>query len=290
MRRVGRVMVTGASGLLGGHVRAVLGERGIEHVVTSGVDLSDEDAAAAIWRAAPPDTVLHCAATSAMSDCARDPARARRVNVGATENLARLAAGAGARLVCVSTDLVFDGERAPYREGDPRSPISTYGRTKADAERAALEVPRAAVARLALLFGPSLTARIGFFDAQLAALRAGRAVSLFVDEWRTPLSLRAAAEALVAIAASELEGIVHVAGPERMSRAEMGLRLARWLGVSEALVTETSQASVPSAPGERRPRDVSLDAARLSARFGAVAARSYEEELDRTVARPAARQ
>src|SRR5436305_6422990 len=113
-----------------------------------------------------------------MAECHRDPARARRVNVGGTATLAELAAKAGARLVLVSTDLVFDGEHAPYREADPPRPLSAYGRSKAEAEAAVLAVPRAAVARVSLLFGASLAGRPSFFDEQAAALRARRPVTL----------------------------------------------------------------------------------------------------------------
>src|SRR5436305_4941697 len=109
-----------------------------------------------------------------MAECHRDPARARRVNVGGTATLAELAAKARARLVLVSTDLVFDGEHAPYREPDPPAPLSVYGASKRAAEEAVLAHPRHAVARLSLLFGPGLGGRPSFFDEQVAAFRAGR--------------------------------------------------------------------------------------------------------------------
>jgi dTDP-4-dehydrorhamnose reductase len=276
-----RVLVTGASGLLGGHLLAVLREQGIEHAAVAGLDLSDELVAASVWERAGADVVIHAAAVSAMGACAQDPARAEQVNVGVTTNLARLARASGAKLVHVSTDLVFDGERAPYRESAPTSPISTYGRTKAQAEPVALSAPRAVVARLSLLFGPTRTARVGFFDSQLAALKGMRAITVFSDEWRTPLSLRAAAEALVAIAGSEVEGLIHVAGPERMTRLEMGLRLARFVGAPEELAQPASRESVQTDPREQRPRDVSLDTSLLASRFGGVASRSFEDELAR---------
>jgi dTDP-4-dehydrorhamnose reductase len=137
------------------------------------VDLADAGAVAAAFREARPDAVLHAAALARVADCHRDPERARRVNAAGSAVLAELAAAAGARLVLVSTDLVFDGARAPYREEDPPAPVSVYGRSKVAAEGAVLAVPRAAVARVSLLFGPSLTGRPSFFDEQVAALRAG---------------------------------------------------------------------------------------------------------------------
>src|SRR3954452_10956186 len=120
-----RLLVTGASGQLGSYVLRELRRRGWAGVVAwSGsrrgdlfgiplrpVDLTDPDAAAAAFRAARPDVVLHPAALARVADCFRDPARARRVNATATAALAELAGAARARLVLVSTDLVFDGDR-----------------------------------------------------------------------------------------------------------------------------------------------------------------------------------
>src|SRR5439155_1040800 len=140
------------------------------------VDLTDPAAVTAAFRAAGPDAILHAAAVARVDECRRDPDRARRINTDGSQRLAELAADAGARLVLVSTDLVFDGERGHYREADPPNPLTVYGRTKADAEAAVLAVPRTAAARLSLLFGPCLTGRTSFFDRMLDAVRHGRPV------------------------------------------------------------------------------------------------------------------
>jgi dTDP-4-dehydrorhamnose reductase len=267
-----RLLITGASGLLGAYllreagnqpgVVAWSGPHGVSH---RPVDLADASAIAAAFRSDRPDVVLHAAAMARVADCWRDPERACLVNNAATQTLARLAADAGARLVLVSTDLVFDGENGPYRETDPPSPVSVYGRTKQSAEEAALAAPRSAVVRVSLLYGPSLHGRLSFFDEQAAALRAGRPVALFRDEWRTPLDLVTAARALVAVAKSDFSGLLHVGGPERLSRLEMGLRLAAVLGVDPSLVVATDRAAA-FAP-EPRPRDVALDSSRWRAAF-----------------------
>ncbi len=126
----------------------------------------------------------------------------------------------------VSTDLVFDGEHAPYREDDPPAPLSVYGRSKAHAETALQAFPRIAIVRVSLLYGPSLTDRPTVLDRQRQAILAGEPLTLFDDEWRTPLDLPTAARALLAVAESDYTGILHVGGLERLSRLEMGERLA----------------------------------------------------------------
>lgn len=275
-----RVLVTGASGQLGGYLLRELRRQDATAVAWSGtrtgelfgyelqpVDLANVDAVAAAFHVARPEAVIHAGALARVDVCHREPERARRVNVQATAQLAELAARTGIRFVFVSTDLVFDGTRGHYRETDLPAPLSTYGRTKADAEQAALASDRGLVARLSLLFGPSLVGRAGFFDEQMAALRERRPITLFEDEWRTPLSLAVAARSLLALAAGDVTGILHVGGPERLSRLEMGYRLAAYLGADASVIRAARRQDVP-AP-EPRPCDVSLDSGRWQGLFPA---------------------
>ncbi|HEY1376090.1 MAG TPA: sugar nucleotide-binding protein [Gemmataceae bacterium] len=286
-----RWLITGASGLLGGYLLRLLGAAGEPVVAWGGphagepvtpMDLADPDAVTAAFRSAKSDVVLHAAALARLGDCHRDPAGARHTNTDGSRLLAELAAEARARMVFVSTDLVFDGGRGNYRETDAPNPLSVYGRTKADAEAAVLAFPRTAVARLSLLFGPTLTGRPSFFDQMLAALRGGPPVALFADEWRTPLALPAAAEALAALARSDVTGLLHVGGPERLSRADMGRLLAEAVGGSPTAFTVTTRAAVP-AP-EPRPADTSLDSSRWRGLFPALPWPTYRAALATMVA------
>src|SRR5262249_9400754 len=145
------------------------------------------------------------------------------------------------------------------------SPLSVYGRTKRDAEDVVRAVPRSVVARLSLLYGPSLNGRASFFEEQTAALRTGRNVTLFTDEWRTPLALTTAARGRVAFAVSEVTGVLRRGGPERLSRYEMGLRLAAALGVEASVFVAATRDRVPGP--EPRPRDTSLDSSRWRTAF-----------------------
>ncbi len=284
-----RILITGASGQLGAYLlRELRGSEGVSAwsgirggesfgIPWRPVDLTDPDAVAVAFRQARPDAVVHAAARARLADCCRDPEGARRVNTAGTALLADLAAASCARLVYVSTDLVFDGEHAPYREEDPAEPASVYGNTKLAAEAAVRGTPRGVVARMSLLYGPSLAGRPSFFDEQTAALREGRTVTLFADEWRTPLDLPTAARTLLALARSDATGLLHVGGPERMSRLEMGRRLAAFLGAAWANLVEARRADVPSP--EFRPRDTSLDSSRCRALFPALPWPGWDEAL-----------
>jgi dTDP-4-dehydrorhamnose reductase len=220
--------------------------------------------------------VLHAAAQASVAECFRRPDQARRINAEGSALLAELADRAGARFVQVSTDLVFDGERGGYREEDEPSPLSVYGRTKVEAERAVLAFPRTAVVRVSLLFGPSVVGRPSFFDEQIAALREQRPCQLFEDEWRTPLSLITAARALLAVAHSDYAGVLHLGGPERMSRLEMGWRLAEFLGCKPSVLLPAPR-NVGSV--EPRPRDTSLDSSRWRQQFPDQPWPTWEEAL-----------
>jgi dTDP-4-dehydrorhamnose reductase len=285
-----KLLVTGAGGSLGAYLLRDLTTRSWQVTAWSGtqigslfaiplhpVDLADPDAVTRAFAETRPDVVVHAAALAKVGDCCANPARARLVNVDGTRRLAELAAQHNARLLLVSTDLVFDGEHAPYREGDPPAPLSVYGRTKAEAEQAVLAYPGNAVVRLSLLFGPALTGRISFFDQQIEALRRRKPITLFDDEWRTPLALPIAASALVELVESSFTGLLHLGGPERLSRLEMGEKLARRLGSDPSLVVRIRRDSIPAS--EPRPRDVSLDSSRWRELFPDCPWPGYDEAV-----------
>jgi dTDP-4-dehydrorhamnose reductase len=293
-----RVLVTGATGQLGAYLVRELLQQDCEvlawghlqpatvaGVEARPVDLADAADVDRAFRDAKPDVVIHAAAMAGVADCARHPERAEAVNTRGTATLAHVCDAAGARLVFVSTDLVFDGERAPYGEADPPAPLSVYGQTKAAAERAVLHAAGHAVVRVSLLFGPSLNGKENFFDHQVAALRDGQPVRLFHDEWRTPLDYATAAKALIAVARSPCGGLLHVAGPDRMSRSEMGRRLAAYLGLETTAIEAVSRTT---AGGEPRPRDTSLHSTRWRDTYHDLPWPPFEEALAEMGARPAA--
>jgi dTDP-4-dehydrorhamnose reductase len=285
-----RLLLTGASGQLGRYLLREIGKRGWPVTAWSGsrtgrlfgvelqpVDLADSTQVRAGFRSAGPTAVIHAGAIAAMAQCRGDPKRAYQVNTSATAFLAELAREAEARLLFVSSDLVFDGEKGWYREQDSPSPLSVYARTKAAAEAAVLAVSRGIVVRVSLLFGPTIVGRPSFFDEQVQALRESRPLTLFNDEWRTPLSFATAARALLEIAQADLTGILHLGGPERLSRLEMGQRLAAYLGVDTSAITAVPRSGVP-AP-EPRPRDTSLDCSRWRALFPSLPWPGWHEAL-----------
>jgi len=277
----GPVLVTGAAGFLGWYAARALADRDRTVVGTSrdgaglppGVEaralaLDDGGAAAAdLLRELRPGAVIHLAAESSADACARDPARARRINAEATGAIARAAAEVGAWLLFSSTDLVFDGTAAPYAEDDPTSPLGPYMASKVEGEAAVLAAsPEHLVVRVALLYGRAGGRKGGFCDAFLRRLERGEDTPLFVDQFRTPLLVGDAAELLADLEARRPGGVLHLAGPDRVSRYEHGLILAETLGRDPALCEPVPMSAVSGlAP---RPPDVSLAIDRLVALVG----------------------
>lgn len=212
-----------------------------------------------------PDAIIHTAAIADIDYCQAHPDQARSVNVGFTRTLAAWCARSGARFVFCSTDTVFDGEHAPYRETDSPGPINTYAETKVAAEHVVSELlPGAAIARLALVIGlPVLGAGNSILARMMENLRQGRELRMPLKEVRTPIDVFTAGQALLELAANDLRGFVHLGGRTRLNRYEMTLLIASRLGLPTHLIFPIED---PSAPGRApRPRDVSLDVARACA-------------------------
>jgi dTDP-4-dehydrorhamnose reductase len=204
--------------------------------------------------------VVHCAAAAQPDFCQACPAESYPINVEAGVSLAELCALAAIPYVFVSTDLVFDGTKPPYREQAPVCPISVYGEQKAAAERAIRErYPGAVICRLSPIFGDPGPASASFIQPWIAALRGGRELRLFVDEFRTPVSAGAAANGLL-MALTVGDGILHLGGRERISRYDLGILLAEMLGADPGLIKPGRQRD--RTVGAPRPPDLSLDSSR----------------------------
>jgi dTDP-4-dehydrorhamnose reductase len=205
-----------------------------------------------------PDIVLHAAAAW------RTEAEAQTVIVEGTRGIANAASQVGARLVHMSTDLVFDGEHGPYSEQSKPAPVNFYGAAKAAAERIAAELaPDVAIVRTSLVtcFDPPDPRTQPIVDA-LEGRRAP--VTLFTDEYRCPVRVEDLAAALVELlyrvdhVDGPFAGFLHIAGPERLSRYELGLRIARFYGRSPEPGIVRALARDSAQP---RPRDCTLSIA-----------------------------
>ena len=227
-----RLHVTGATGYLGSELARLAPDASTERV-----EIRDGAAVRALFRRLRPDVVIHTAYRQDADD----------VNTVGSASVAAAAAGVGARLVHLSTDVVFDGRKGgPYVEDDPPCPVTEYGHAKAEAEaRVAAAHPEALLIRTSLLYGGPEPSK-----HELAARNPE--LTFFTNEIRSPVHVADLASALLELAEHDVVGPLHVAGADAVSRAEFAELL--------------SGAAVRSAPAPAtRPLDCSLDSSRAQA-------------------------
>jgi dTDP-4-dehydrorhamnose reductase len=205
------------------------------------VDVSDRQGVTDAINAFSPEVVIHAAAWTDVDGCARDPERAYLVNALGTQNVALAAAQAGADLVYISTNEVFDGRNdEPYHETDPVQPINPYGSSKAAGEAFAREaIDRCYVARTAWLYAPgghNFPHRILELAAERGALR------VVSDEVGNPTYAPDLAEAVSALLGTGAYGTYHLANAGYCSRFDFAREVLRLAGQGDVELTPISLA------------------------------------------------
>lgn len=206
-----RILVTGAGGQLGTDLLRAGEGAGHEMIgaARNTVDVSDRDAVMAAICGSSPDVVIHAAAWTAVDACEADPERAWRVNALACRHVGEAARRAGAHVIGVSTDYVFDGEKPDaYVEWDDPRPMSVYGRSKRAGELELTgQLPGAAVVRTSWVCG-----RYGSNMVKtILRLAQGSAPLRFVDDQHgCPTFTDDLAGMLVQLASTRRPGVFHV--------------------------------------------------------------------------------
>jgi dTDP-4-dehydrorhamnose reductase len=260
-----RIAVTGATGQLG---RAFQEVAGTQHdlvlfggaTTPHGLDLRDAAGTRRTIATAKPDWVLHAAALTDVDGCERDPAAAHAVNALGAQAVAQGAADCGARMLAVSTDYVFDGERGNYGETDAPHPRSVYGSSKLEGERlAAQALPGVVVARTSVVFGPHKKNFVLWLRGELAA---GRPVRIVRDQRVNPTLSYDLAEQVLALMQAKSTGVFHTAGGTSLSRLEMAHAVAERFGLRKDLITPITSDQLSWVA--KRPMDATLNTTKVS--------------------------
>ena len=244
-----RLLVTGGrTGYLGRYVVAAAAGHEVVAVGSADADVRDAAAVESLVERHQPDAIVHTAYVQ--SD--------RAVTADGAAHVAGAAARHGARMVLVSSDVVFGGSDRPYDETAPTDPVSPYGEAKAAAERAVLDTcADAVVARTSLILGDGASQH----EELVRRLAAGADGALFEDERRCPVHVEDLARALVELAEGDVQGVLHLAGADGMSRHQLGRLIARRDGLDPDVLRATTRAAL-AVPG---PVDVRLDSSRAAA-------------------------
>jgi dTDP-4-dehydrorhamnose reductase len=253
-----RILITGKPGMLWHDLDTVLRASAHEavHLSRHDADLSQQGAigsAAGTWS---PEVIVHAAAYTDVDGCERDPEKAWRDNVVATENVAGFARTVGAHLVYVSTDYVFDGSaRSPVPVSAPVGPVSVYGRTKLEGEEA---VRRSGapflIVRTSWVFG---TSGWNFVEAIRNAAREREHLRVVDDQRGTPTYTVDLAGALLELALRRVAGVLHLSNSGECTRYEWAAEILRLDGLGHVSLEPCRTEDVPRPA--RRPAYSVLD-------------------------------
>jgi len=217
----------------------------------AGLDVVNRDAVLRVFREFSPEAVLNCAAYTDVDGAERAPEEALEVNAMGARVVAEGAREVEALVLYISTDYVFDGEAtAPYREEQPPRPLSSYGRSKLEGERAVAETcPEGhVIVRTGWLYGPGK----GFVDWARERLRRGEELPLVEDQTGSPTSARELAAAILTLVEEKHRGLFHFVNRGEASWLDLGKAIAEDLAFSPARIR-----AIPAADLNRpasRPR------------------------------------
>ena len=266
-----KILVTGASGLLGTDVALELASAG--HTVIKSARTAHENFVSAdigtieglatltnlAW-----DCVVHTAAARDPDSCECDPEMAHSLNVRATEALARAAAGRGAKFVFISTDYVFNGQTPPYHENDTPSPINIYGQTKLSAEHIVLQnCPDALIIRVSILYGINAGVKASaLLCSSLQLLDKRQIVEVDNVVVRYPVYTGDVARAIWYLLQKSETGIFHVTSQDKLTKYNIAVLVGQLLHKDYSHIKPLNTLlSTPAA----RPLDAHLDTSKLQA-------------------------
>jgi dTDP-4-dehydrorhamnose reductase len=270
-----KILVTGASGLLGSKVAELAFSEGHEvysafnqHTINYGypvkMDLTDLDSCRRVFENARPEAVVHSAALTNVDLCEVEKETAWRINVYGTELIARLCKEFNCFMVFISTDYVFSGEKGLYSEVDQPDPINYYGYTKLKAEEAVRSILNGyCIVRTSVIFGSKPAAgKINFALWVLESLKQKRKINVVIDQINSPTLNTSLAEAILEILDRKLMGLYHIAGATPISRYDFACLLAEEFKLERELIQPTTSDKINWVA--KRPKNASLNVAKAT--------------------------
>jgi len=267
-----KALIIGASGQIGGTLAALCVRRRIEVYGTSRkgqgflyLDLADPASISAAFEKSAPDLVLLCSAMTHVDNCERDPELALKVNAAGPALVAGECRRSGAKLVYFSTEYVFDGTGGPYGEADAVNPVSVYGRTKLEGERAALAVKGAMAVRTTVVYSHNPASK-NFIMQLISNHRSGARMRVPSDQFSNPTYAPDLAAAVLDLVEKGASGIYNVVGPDWLNRYDFALKACAAFGFDPAfleprLTSELGQAAA-------RPLKAGLRTEKLARELG----------------------
>lgn len=271
MSSYSQLLITGGSGFLGWNIaRYATNDHDVyvtyhKHPIainkcedTYRLDLKNPETIEKVVEEVQPEVIIHTAAMADADLCEQRRSIAHEVNVKGTRYLAQCAEDIGARLIYISTDMVFDGKKGNYGEKDRPKPINYYGETKLLGEKAVKEtVSNYLIVRMALMYGHGNEKNGCFTDWIRHSLQRQKQVALFIDQYRTPLFVQDGVRALFELIDQPVSNeVFHLAGQERLTRYEFGKKFCTIFGYEEQYLHQVKMQEIDMAA--KRGCDCSL--------------------------------
>jgi dTDP-4-dehydrorhamnose reductase len=279
-----KVLVTGANGLLGQHLIAeLIADRYTVVAIGRGparlpfpetaykyydVDIATELSVHGVLSAESPEVVIHSAAMTQVDDCEVNQELCERINVQGTSHVIINAEQFARKLIYISTDFVFDGQKGDYAEEDDMGPVNWYGFTKMQAESIVetCDMPWAIV-RTCLVYGNVLTGtRTNIISWVKENLQAGKPIKVVSDQVRTPTYVKDLVKGVLLILKQNGEGTFHIAGKDVLTPYDMAVKTAAYFKLDPSLMTKVDASSF-SQPG-RRPLKTGFNISKAKLQLG----------------------
>ena len=265
------ILITGGEGLVGSNIP---GDDLISTDIVKGaevnLDVTDGQEAARVIAHYKPKAVVHCASWIDPDECERDPLGAYRVNVVGTLNVLAACRAAKAKMVYISTQLVFDGEKeSPYIESDPAGGLQQYGLTHFVAEQYVKDYENHLILRTSLCHGHCRNGRrYGFVYWVVDSVKAGKEISIVDTLWTTPTDIVDFGNAIRTLIDRDAVGTYHHAGAHYLSRYAYAVEAARRAGLDASLIRKIDMDQLMTRWIARRPIYAGLDSSKVLAEHG----------------------
>jgi len=261
-----RILVTGAGGLLGSKIVDKAAKKFSVYPTHATrplfpnslkMNITDEDEVRRVFGKVKPDIVIHTAAETNVDKCENNKNYALNANAEGTKILAKACKEVDARIVYVSTDYVFDGEKGLYVEEDEPNPVNYYGLTKLMGEKYVADLCESfVIVRTSVLYGVH-PEKPNFAKWVIATLTEGKPLTVVEDHYNSPTLAENLADVILEIIDKKLEGVYHTAGSERISRYEFALEIAETFNFDAGLIQPIKMSKL-KAWVAKRPKDSSL--------------------------------
>jgi dTDP-4-dehydrorhamnose reductase len=266
-----RLLVTGTSGLLGNKI-VEFAKHDYEviplyntkplHPNSLKLDITNQSRVLRLFNKLKPHILIHTASETNVDKCETKKEQAWKINAEGTRNIALACSKTGAKLVYISTDYVFDGEKGNYKEEDKPNPINHYGVTKLEGEnQVTRHCKNYAILRTSVLYGWHPWKQ-NFATWIINMLKQNKEITVVEDHYNTPTLADNLAEITIETVQKDLHGLYHASGSQRISRYEFARQIAETFNLDQSLIRPVKMRQL-TAWIAKRPKDSSLNTKKI---------------------------